>query len=364
MFSSKNKLLITTFNTKTLSAALLAVSMAATSGCSNQSAHEHDHHAAEHAEHDHAEHEHHDTHEGHDEHEGHEHHDEHGEEGHDHHDHHGHDHAMGPAQVIPEGYTVNFAVSNHPIFLLSEAVTEGTNTTVKKLLNAGDVGHHGSLSPSDMKVIEDSKYVVWFGDQLESNLAHELNEADNTVKLLDIDGLVIHPRRDVQAKDINDTLDPHVWLDTQNAKMIVNTLAELHSKANPENATKYKENAENFANDLDALVKEQAKKVSDNNKYWSSHDAFQYIESALNIELAGALTNDHEIPAKASQIAWLIKNRPYDTMCLITQSPARDGIVNKLKPIQTNVLIEDMSDNNSYIEAWKAESQKIVDCLK
>ncbi len=285
---------------------------------------------------------------------------------------HEHQHNSTNKQLIPKDYTVNFTVSNHPLFLLSEAVTAGTNTTVIKLLDIGDVGHHASLSPSDIKAIKDSKYVVWFGKALESNLANTLSKAPNAVTLLDNnkdnDKLTILERRDSKAKVIADSQDPHVWLDPNNAKIIVNQLVQLHSKANPKYAKDYQANGKQFAIDLDKLVSEyQAKrpepKKHEPKKYWSSHDTFQYMEKAMNIELAGTLTTDHEIPIKASQLVWLNKHRPYQTMCLLTQSELREGTKNKLKPIVNNVLVEDMSDSDSYLQAWKHSAQLIESCV-
>ncbi|PIE47352.1 MAG: zinc ABC transporter substrate-binding protein [Gammaproteobacteria bacterium] len=279
------------------------------------------------------------------------------------HDQHDDMHALEATQVMPKGYTVNFAVSNHPLFLLSEAVTKGTNTTVKKLLNTGDIGHHGSLSPSDIKMVNDSKYVVWFGKNLESNLSATLVNGSNTVTILNEATINMLQRRDEKMQLIANSTDPHIWLDPQNAKIIVNKLAKLHSEVNPKYEEQYQANAKKFAKDLDELVAKQKAKVGGHNKYWSSHDAFQYFEKSLGIELVGTLTTDHEVPVKASQILWLKNNRPYKVMCLITQNKAKVGVINKLAPITNTVLREDMSGNTSFIDAWKNESQKMIDCV-
>lgn len=325
---------------KICSLTIITLSTIALSGCNEKATKETEHTI-------HNEQQEHDTHEQHLEHE-HE---------------HEHQHDSTSNQLIPKDYTVNFTVSNHPLFLLSEAVTSGTNTTVIKLLDTGDVGHHASLSPSDIKAIKDSKYVVWFGKALESNLANTLSKAPNAVTLLDNNELNILTQRDPKAKVIAGSQDPHVWLDPNNAKIIVNQLVQLHSTANPKYAKDYQTNGKQFAIDLDKLVSEYQAKRLEPKKYWSSHDTFQYMEKAMNIELAGTLTTDHEIPIKASQIVWLNKHRPYKTMCLLTQSEPRDGTKNKLKPIVNNVLIEDMSDSDSYLQAWKHSAQLIESCV-
>ncbi len=266
-------------------------------------------------------------------------------------------------QIIPKNYTINFTVSNQPLFLLSEAVTAGTPTTVYKLLQSGDIGHHASLSPSDIKNIQESQYVVWFGKELENNLVNSLDNQANAIAILQDKSMKLLPKRDSQAKIINNSIDPHIWLEPNNAKIIVNKLAQLHTKANPKYAKIYQENAQKFTEDLDKLVKNYADKKRPQNKYWSSHDTFQYLEKSLNIELVGTLTTDHEIPVKASQIMWLNKTRPYPSMCLLSQNKVKNGIVEKLQPIKNQVLIEDMSDSKSYLQAWEKSAKIIEGCL-
>ncbi|MBS9780316.1 MAG: zinc ABC transporter substrate-binding protein [Moraxellaceae bacterium] len=267
-------------------------------------------------------------------------------------------------QIIPKNYTINFTVSNQPLFLLSEAVTQGTPTTVYKLLQSGDVGHHASLSPSDIKNIQNSKYVVWFGKGLENNLANTLKNQKNTITILQDKSIELLPKRDTQAKIIENSIDPHIWLEPNNAKIIVNKLAELHEKANPKYAKIYQENAQKFAKDLDKLVKNYADKMPKKNKYWSSHDTFQYLEKSLNIELVGTLTTDHEIPVKVSQIVWLNKTRPYPSMCLLSQNKVKNGISEKLNSINNQILMEDMSDSKSYLQAWEKSAEIIDGCLR
>ena len=134
------------------------------------------------------------------------------------------------------------SVSNYPLFLLSEAVTEGA-PSANRLLQAGEVGHHGSVSPSDIKAIQDSKFVVWFGDRLENNLASNLKDAPNAIALFDFDAFNRHPLRDVKGKAIEGTLDPHIWSDPENAKAITRALAVIHSHANPQYKDLYQANA-------------------------------------------------------------------------------------------------------------------------
>lgn len=254
------------------------------------------------------------------------------------------------------------SVSNYPLFLLSEAVTKGA-PSAKKLLNPGEVGHHGSISPKDIKTIQDSTFVVWFGAPLENNLAASLDSAPNAISLFAFDAFNRYPMRDVKGEPIANTLDTHIWLDPENAKAITRALAVIHSHADPKNKTLYQTNAQKFAQRMDRAVASQKRSGQPVSPYWAYHDAYQYLEPGLNLQLAGSLTADHHLAPKASQIRQLSEQRPNKRMCLVTQSPAKTGLLAKLQPVNTTVQLEDMSASKDFVTGWSQMAQQIVKCI-
>ena len=308
------------------------------------------------------------------------HHDHHDHSSHDHAHEDPHDHAHNQAYTEPQGYAdksrprmkvipehirnkTEIAISNYPLFLLSEAVTKGAPSG-KLLLQPGDVGHHGSLSPSDMKTVKDSRYVVWFGSQLESNLVNSVGKSPNSISLFRFKAFNRLPLRDVKGQPIEGSLDPHIWLDPDNAKAITRALGSLYSRANPEYKAVYANNVKQFAKQMDNAVAQVQVNNQKSRPYWAYHDAFGYIESALNLQLAGALTHDHHLPPKASQFHWLNKNRPQPTMCIVLQSDNSKGATAKLKPINSTVQQEDMSNAKDFISGWMAVANDINNCVK
>ncbi len=259
-------------------------------------------------------------------------------------------------------HAATVSVSNHPMFLLSQAVTEGT-PSANQILQAGDVGHHGSISPSDKKAIQDSKFVVWFGPSLENSLTGSLEMAPNAIDLFAFDAFTRHPLRDIQGKPIAGTFDPHIWLDPENAKAITRALAVIHSHANPEYKSTYQANAKKFAQRMDNAVAKIQQSTQKQRPYWAYHDAYQYIENATKIKLAGSLSPDHHLSPKASQLRWLNGNRSAKQMCLVNQSTASKGLLVKLQPINTTVQIEDMSDSEDFVEGWTEMAQQIHQCI-
>lgn len=271
--------------------------------------------------------------------------------------------ALGIFTVSAQAATVS--VSNYPLFLLSQAVTEGS-PPAKQLLQAGEVGHHGSISPGDIKAIQDSKFVVWFGEPLENNLAASLNTAPNAIALFEFDAFNRHPLRDVQGKPISGTLDPHIWLDPENAKAMTRALAVIHSHANPQYKALYQANAQKFAQRMDrgvASFVKQAKGKQQTQPYWAYHDAYQYIESSTNLKLVGSLSTDHHLAPRASQIRWLNEKRPAKQMCLVSPSQPAKGLLAKLQPVKTTVQPEDMSNSKDFVSGWQTMAQQIYQCI-
>lgn len=266
--------------------------------------------------------------------------------------------AFGSLQV--QAATVS--VSNHPMFLLSQAVTEGT-PSANQILQAGNVGHHGSISPSDMKAIKDSKFVVWFGPSLESSLTGSLENAPNAIALFDFNAFNRHPLRDVTGAPIKGTLDPHIWLDPENAKAITRALAVIHSHANPEYKATYQANAKKFAQRMDQAVAKVQKTSQKKRPYWAYHDAYQYIENAAQIQLAGSVSTDHHLSPKASQLRWLNEHRPTKQMCLVSQSQPAKGLLAKLQPVKTTIQAEDMSASKDFVSGWQTMAQQISQCI-
>jgi len=271
---------------------------------------------------------------------------------------------LGTFTLNAQAATVS--VSNYPLFLLSEAVTEGA-PSANRLLQAGEVGHHGSISPGDIKAIKDSKFVVWFGEPLENNLAASLKTAPNAIALFEFDAFNRHPLRDVKGDAIAGTLDPHIWLDPENAKAITRALAVIHSHANPKYEDLYQANAKKFAQQLDkevnALEQSSIQRASKTRPYWAYHDAYQYIEDSLHLTLVGSLSVDHHLSPKASQLRWLSEQRPAKQMCLVSPSEPAKGLLAKLQPVKSTVQPEDMSSSDDFISGWQSMAKQIYQCI-
>jgi zinc transport system substrate-binding protein len=250
--------------------------------------------------------------------------------------------------------------STHPLYLIAKAVTAGVETPVL-LLPPASSGHDINLRPSDRLLLKKSDFVIWFGRDYEAPLYDLLAHQSNAIALYDLTIFRRLPLRDLRGQRIPNSLDPHMWLDPNNAIKIAYYIALVRGRQFPAHAAQYQHNAQHFAQQLRAVV--SAKRSLRPRYYWAYHDAYQYLESALNFKFAGALTTDPDLPPSIGQLIWLNQNRPHaDSMCLFSERELTAGLVTKLGPVHYYSIDEVMAESNDFIQGWLFLAQRLEEC--
>jgi len=102
-----------------------------------------------------------------------------------------------------------------------------------------------------------------------------------------------------------DEVDPHVWLDPDNARVIVQALAERLAALDPEHAQTYRQNAEAARQriaEVDAEVAETIAPVK-NEPYVVFHDAYHYFENHYATNAVGSITLSPDRKPGAQRLA-------------------------------------------------------------
>lgn len=90
-------------------------------------------------------------------------------------------------------------------------------------------------------------------------------------------------------------LDPHLWLDPENARRAVQVIEQKLSELDPENAATYHANADAALARLDDAQAEWRRELSERSApYAVFHDGYQYFDQAFGIPFAGSVTLDPE----------------------------------------------------------------------
>ncbi|MEO0622048.1 MAG: zinc ABC transporter substrate-binding protein [Pseudomonadota bacterium] len=89
-----------------------------------------------------------------------------------------------------------------------------------------------------------------------------------------------------------DAVDPHFWLDPQNAITWLAYIAAELSAADPENAARYTENAASATAELKAVSAKLDERLAPvrGNPYIVFHDAYHYFEARFDVEATGAVS--------------------------------------------------------------------------
>ncbi len=205
-----------------------------------------------------------------------------------------------------------------PIHSLVASVMEGVGEPY--LLVKGSASPHTyTMTPSDAAAIQDAKAIFWIGHDMEAFLERAvdaLGSGSTAVALEETAGLTKLPLREGGAFDGHEEegdahehgeTDPHIWLDPENAKIMVQEIEKTLSKIDPANAPAYTANAAKTLVSLDALTKELSDTLDPvkGSPYLTFHDAFQYFEKRFGVEAAGSITVNPDTPPSAARVAEL-----------------------------------------------------------
>lgn len=256
-------------------------------------------------------------------------------------------------------WSQSLVVSTHPIYLIAEEITQGVEKPV--LLLADQTGHDVTLTPAHRKAILDASLVIWLGKAHEAPLDKLLSDNPKAISVLESGIVQTLPQRNTRRVALN-TVDTHVWLDPNNAVRIGFFIAALRSQQLPEHKDLYWANAKRFAQEM-LLTAQQYNTNSSAKTYWAYHDAYQYLERALNLKFAGALTDDPHVAPTMAQIKYLNDSRPNRNMCLLAEGHASKNQYQKLNPITFQAVDESMSGAGDFVVAWKKLAEQTHNCV-
>ena len=214
---------------------------------------------------------------------------------------------------------INVVASVKPVHSLVSGVMEGAGKP--DLIVQGSASPHTySLKPSQAQQLEDADLVFWMGHELESFLekpleaiatsAHvvELIDSSNLKKIKMREGGMIdahaHDEHEGHDDHGHGEFDVHVWLDPENAKVLVNEIKLALIEEDPSNASIYEANSKKINLKLDQLIDEVSSKLeSEKGKgYVVFHDAYQYFEERFGMSAVGSITVSPEVVPGANRI--------------------------------------------------------------
>jgi zinc transport system substrate-binding protein len=174
-------------------------------------------------------------------------------------------------------------------FTLLVAPVGGDHITITQILPPGADPHDYEPTPNDAVALTNGKIFFYDGPFLEPWAANLADSANPNIKLAtfaDAIPATVYDQMKSQYADFpNTTQDPHLWLSPQLAEYYVPYVAQQLSKADPENATDYQNNAAAFEKRLEQLDADYKAGFSNctTRTFLSSHAFLDYTAAAYNL---------------------------------------------------------------------------------
>jgi zinc transport system substrate-binding protein len=232
-----------------------------------------------------------------------------------------------------------------PVHSLVASVMEGIGEPYLLVKGAASP-HTYSMTPSDAATLQDAAAIFWIGPGLETFLDKPLEALARTAKVValeDLSNLTLHYAREngsfeqhAHESEQSETeksaehehghehgaIDPHIWLDPENAKAMAREIAKSLSGIDPANTATYEANTDRLVSELDALSRELETTLMPvkGKPFITFHDAFQYFEKRFEVEAAGSVTIVPDASPGAERISSLqAKVKDLGAVCLFSE---------------------------------------------
>jgi zinc transport system substrate-binding protein len=271
------------------------------------------------------------------------------------------------------------------------------------------------LRPSEVAAIEKADIIFWIGPELNPTLYGALNKLSpnaQKIALLSADKTRLWPYRGKDHQDLeerhqdhddhghekHDThghghddhddhghekhaahqghdhgdIDPHIWLDPDNALYWLQLIAEILAQHDPDNREIYQANAMRARAELTQEVNHIKERLSDVDMppIFMRHDAYQYFEKYFGLTPKAYIHNSENqapSPAHIARLHDMTKTMNY--ACLISEGPVDTNIIDtlfegvELTVIQANPSgISGVLDHTAYIKLITALGYGLDKC--
>ena len=191
----------------------------------------------------------------------------------------------------------------------------------------GDV-HVYAPAPQDAKTIAGAQLVVINGLGLEGWLPRLLQSSGSKA-------VVVTASNGVDPLELGSEADPHAWQSVANAKIYVRNIRDALVQADAGDAGYFRQNAEHYLAELDALDREVrddvAKIPPGRRKVISTHRAFGYFEKAYGIAFIAPLGVSTETEPSARDVAAIIAEVKKDRIpAIFLENISDDRLVRRI----------------------------------
>jgi zinc transport system substrate-binding protein len=293
------------------------------------------------------------------------------------------------SSLLAHAESPKVVASFKPIHSFVAAVMQGVGAPYLMVKGAASP-HTYAMTPSDAEALQGAGAVFWVGHEMETFLDRPLEALGDKAKIVTLDeaeGLTRLPLReggsfdkhvhegeaDHAEKAGHEAFDEHIWLDPQNARIMVRQIEKTLSAQDPANAAAYKANADKTSAALEALDKELAATLAPvkGKPFITFHDAFQYFEKRYGVEASGSITVNPDAAPGAERVAELrAKVKELGAVCVFSEpnfEPKIISVITEGSNAKTAALDPEASalaeGTELYFQSMRGIAAAMRDCL-
>ena len=247
--------------------------------------------------------------------------------------------------INPAQAEVNVLTSIKPLQLIAAAVQDGVGKP-EVLLPPNASPHNYALRPSDVRRVQSADLLYWIGPDMEGFMPRVIKTRIlPSVAVQNLPGLKLrHFSQDSHSHDEDDaaehdhdhrpgTLDAHLWLAPDNARVIAAKMAADLSEKDPANAPQYQSNLKAFNERLDALdarLKTRMAAIADK-PFFVFHEGYDYFENAYGLKHTGVFSVASEVQPGAQHVAAMRQRlQEVGKTCVFSDPPLRPRLADTL----------------------------------
>lgn len=280
---------------------------------------------------------------------------------------------------------------------LRAIIGDNDNIELTFLLGAGKDAHSYDPTAQDLVTIQKSDLFVYVGGEMESWSDKVMSSLDTgTTKVIcvaddvdtmdekDVDGAEKYQPTEeelaAEAAGLTDhshEMDEHIWTSPKNAKKMVEILEESMEEIDPENASKYKTNAENYISQIEK-VDSEIQEIVDNRVrdrlIFGDKMPMQYFIDYYGLEVSAAFKGcSTETEPSAQTISYLVEKAKSEKSPVILYIELSDGKVaktiaeevgNGCEAMQIQTLHNLSKTDFDNGETWVSLMERNLDVLK
>ncbi|MFQ5588685.1 MAG: metal ABC transporter substrate-binding protein [Nitrospiria bacterium] len=226
----------------------------------------------------------------------------------------------------------------------------GPHIRAVSLISGFESEHTYTPKPSDIILIRKARVLFKIGLGLEAWVAPLIQNANrpdlpviitsDNVPLIEESGPHGHGDSEHHAKG-----NPHIWLDPDNAKIMIAHITAALISADPAHASDYRENAAAYLSRLSALEKTLLEKVGRlrDKKMITHHPAWPYFAKRFGFEIKGHILTQIGSEPSAKKMRALIRLIRTENIKVVVSEPQLNPKIPEILSEETDVTVVPLS---------------------